>query len=103
MGGAATGISDEGLIVGYVYDPSIWEWSGVYWDATGMHDVNTPELAAMGWHIESLWGVNNDGWMIGEGIFGGQSRAILLTPIPESSTIWLVLGGVVLLVRRLRP
>ena len=40
--------------------------------------------AGSGWNLRSAEGINADGAIVGYGTFGGNTRAFLLTPVPEA-------------------
>lgn len=73
---------------GFVYDPT-----------NGLQSL-TQELAPAfnGWSILSASGINNSGQIAGIGLFNGQQEAVLLTPVPEPSSIAIAAIGVALLV-----
>jgi uncharacterized membrane protein len=90
--GLATGINDAGAAVGqsFVYeagcgisDPRavLWE-SGSALDLNSLIDPGTP-----GWLLTEAMRINDRGQIIGRGVFDGQFRAFLATPIPEPSSI----------------
>lgn len=55
-----------------------------------------------GWSaLNQAYSINDNGWIVGNGTFNGQSRAFLLTPVPEPGTLLaLSLGAAALLRRR---
>jgi len=84
----ALGINNAGTIVGvsngtgaFIYDPT-----------NGLQNL-TSELAPAysGWSILSANAINDNGQIAATGIFDGQQDAVLLTPVPEPSTLVLAL------------
>ena len=86
-------INDSGHIVGS--SGSGWDIPFVWKDGV-MTDLNTLIDPASGWTLKNATGINNNGWIIGNGIApGGYEHAFLLTP--EPATLFLLsLGGLVL-------
>lgn len=100
----ALDLSDDGLVVGYVADfdnaPS-FGGAAVVWEGTTPTDLNTLIPSGSGWNLLSANAINASGQIVGFGTFGGETRAFLLTPIPEPGTLALLgLGGLTLLRRR---
>jgi probable HAF family extracellular repeat protein len=56
-----------------------------------MTDLNTLIDPASGWVLVSGNGINDSGWITGNGTIGGVGHAFLLTPVPEPSS--LILAG----------
>jgi probable HAF family extracellular repeat protein len=76
------------------------------WDSTsGIHNLSQMLAPGYGgWTILSGNGINNSGQIVGLGQLGGQQFAVLLTPVPESSSVVLaVLGLAGLLLAARRP
>jgi hypothetical protein len=61
---------------------------------TQMRDLNDLIPAGSGWLLKSAWGINDAGWITGDGTVNGQDHAYLLTPVgvPEPSSL-LLAGG----------
>jgi hypothetical protein len=59
-----------------------------------MRDLNDLIPAGSGWELETARGINDNGWIVGEGTFNGEHRMFLLTPVPEPSSV-LAVGFVV--------
>lgn len=91
--GEATAINDLGDVVG---------WSQTNGDAaahaflryTGLlHDLNSHIDPDTGWVLNQAFDINNAGQIVGFGTYESQTRAFLLTPVPEPVTAALVLLG----------
>ncbi len=54
-----------------------------------MIDLNTLIDPASGWILTSARDINDAGQITGTGLFDGQPRAFLLTPVPEPSSVLL--------------
>jgi probable HAF family extracellular repeat protein len=101
-------INDNGQIVGAVWDSTTFYSPPPYWRAclfdpngTGNNiDLNSLIDPNCGWLLEDAWGINNNGWIVGQGVNpNGQYHAFLL--VPEPTTICLLcLGGLSILIRR---
>ena len=73
----AYGINDSGQVVGYSESASgnlafVWD------QANDMQDLNSL-VTANGWVLSSAAAVNNDGDIVGTGLFNGQPHGFLLT------------------------
>jgi len=96
----ANAINTGGLVVGDLYDPDADLFHGFYYDGQAMWNMDDL-LTTPGWKIGGLRGINDSGWVVGTGVFdpdgpGGTApitRAVLLTPVPEPSTLALCAAG----------
>ena len=82
---AALGINASGQIVGY---------SGGHaflYSGSTMTDLNTLIDPASGWWLDIAYDINTLGQIVGSGRINGTTHAFLLTPIPEPSTLALLL------------
>ena len=100
----ALDVNQAGQIIGYVADfdnaPG-FGGAAVLWEAGQIFDLNSLIPAGSDWNLLSANGINAHGQIVGFGTLNGDTRAFLLTPIPEPSAVsLLVLGGVALLRRR---
>ncbi len=88
--GRAIDVNDSGMIVGYVarFDtaPS-FGGAAVMWHNGSIFDLNTLIAPGSGWRLLSAEGINDQGQIVGFGTFGGQTRAFVLTPVPEPASI----------------
>jgi probable HAF family extracellular repeat protein len=92
--GEATGINDEGLVVGWSKLSDV-DFRALLWDADGrMSDLNDMlDDSSAGWTLASAQGINNLGQIVGYGLLDGQTRAFLLTPVPEPSSLLALVCG----------
>jgi hypothetical protein len=58
-----------------------------------MHDLNSLLEPNSGWILRDAQGINEKGQIVGFGEFEGESRAYLLTPVPEPSTLFITSLG----------
>lgn len=106
LGGAYSqgeSINANGQIVGY---------SGIAGTATAhafvtvggvMTDLNTLLPANSGWVVNKAYGINDNGWITGDGTINGQTHAFLLkTAVPAPPAALVFLAGSVLAGWRLR-
>jgi probable HAF family extracellular repeat protein len=98
----AFSINDHGQIVGTAQDTTGF-WHAALFDPTGggnNSDLNTLIDPSCGWTLTYAYSINNNGWIVGQGINpDGFTHAYLLTP--EPTTIFLLgLGALFLKNRR---
>jgi hypothetical protein len=74
------------------------------WDqSNGMRNINTLLNAnSAGWNIRTAYGINNNGQIVGSGIFNGQLKAFIATPdaVPEPATMAVFAVGALIIARR---
>lgn len=75
----ATGINRFGQIVGYS-QTSTGEMHAFLYMSGKMHDLNDLIPANSGWVLQSAYGINDAGQIIGTGVYNGQPRAFRLIP-----------------------
>lgn len=83
LGGSsrAFGINDHGQVVGETGDYHAFLWSNGM-----MKDLNRLIDPALGWTLVGAEDINNAGQIVGTGTLNGQTRAYLLTPVPEADS-----------------
>lgn len=88
------GINDSGQIVGDAQDATNATNAFLYQDGV-MLDLNDhlAPYAGTAWHLRTAYAINESGWIVGAGERDGAERAFLLRPVPEPSTVALVLFG----------
>ncbi len=91
----ALDFNEAGQIVGYVADfdtaPS-FGGAAVLWDDMEIFDLNSLIPEGSGWNLLSANAINSQGQIVGFGTLNGETRAFLLTPVPEPSTLLLFSG-----------
>lgn len=99
---AAFAINSSGTIVGYSGSPS--GNHGFIYSSGQMLDLNTLTSVPTGWVIDNAYDINDSGQIVGT-IYNAslsQTRAYVLTAVPEPSTWAALVGFVALLVTTLR-
>jgi len=101
----ARDISDLGTIVGQATLSEVSTigtpiWHAFVYEGGLMTDLNTLISENSGWVLEDAAGINASGQIVGTGSLNGESRAYLLSPFPEPSTLSLVAASVVVLAWR---
>ncbi len=93
----AYAINDHGYIVGvnaltgHPFVPSLWTPADGWLDLSSLLDSS-----GSGWTLSSVQGINNAGQIVGYGDNpSGETRAFVLTPVPEPSTLVLAACGAV--------
>jgi probable HAF family extracellular repeat protein len=93
----AQDVNNNGLIVGYVARldtaPSLGG-AAVLWKQGRIYDLNTLIDPTSGWRLFSAEGINDRGQIVGFGSFNGQTRAFVMTAVPEPSSVVLLATGV---------
>lgn len=100
----AWSINNNGQIVGWAEDSS-GNWRATLFDPTGGGnniDLNTLIDPTLGWILTYAYSINNNGWIVGEGINpAGLTHAYLLIPEPASAVI-MVLSATLIAAKRRR-
>lgn len=74
-GESALAINNSGVIVGVAHPGR-----AVVWQDGQMIDLNTLLPLSSGWILTAANGINDFGWIVGEGLYQGNRRAFLLKP-----------------------
>jgi probable HAF family extracellular repeat protein len=112
LGGSseAWAINNAGQIVGDSYlsdgitdDAFLYSGGDPITDLGGtMTDLNSLIPAGSGWQLVAAYGINDNGDIVGYGIYDGQTEAFELTPVPEPASFSLLGIGALALLRRRR-
>ena len=94
-------INESGDIVGYGVPDGTEAHFACLWENDGMIDVNDMINPEAGWNLLETRAINDEGYIVGEGILNGQHRPFMLTPVPEPATFLLLCVG--FFVRRRLP
>lgn len=79
----ATDINNRGTVVGYSFTVNNYKEIPVHafvWKNGIIRDLNSLLPANSGWELNTAYGINNLGQIVGSGQKNGQTRAFLLTP-----------------------
>ncbi len=84
-------INDKGAVVGDSRTnqtsaeifPFIWDGDSA---PINLNDLIDP---SSGWELDSAWGINDSGQIVGNGWLNGVPTGFLLTPTPEPTTLLL--------------
>jgi probable HAF family extracellular repeat protein len=83
----ALGINNSGQVVGYSNEHAFLYQNGTITDLNSLIDPSS------GFTLSIAGAINNNGVIVGRGTVNGQHHAFLLTPVPEPSTIILLVIG----------
>ena len=76
----ARDINNAGQVVGYIDD--LHTRNAFLWDEkNGMQNLNDLIDSNSPWHLQAANGINEKGWIVGQGKFNRKTRAFLLKPI----------------------
>ena len=103
-GSYAYGINASSQVVGISYTTGDFDQHAfLYTSVGGMVDLNSLIDPLSGWKLNVARAINDSGQIVGVGYVSGQTRAFLLTPVPEPSTLALIgLSAAALAIRRIR-
>ena len=83
--GTAMDIGSSGVIVGWSHVlGGTTAHAVIYDDDNGLRDLNDLIPAGSGWLLIAANAINESGWIVGYGEFGGQDRAFLLKPAGDA-------------------
>lgn len=99
----ATSLNNFGQVVGVAEGPTDASGGAFLWTAGQMEALNTLIDPASGWDLQRAEDINDHGDIVGYGLKDGQTRAFLLTLVPEPTTATLLLIASILYRRRIQP
>jgi len=89
----AYGINDSGQVVGFSLTPANDFYHAFLYSGGVMTDLNTLIDPALGWTLTEARGINDLGQIVGYGDIGGNTRAFIMTPVPEPEIYAMLLAG----------
>lgn len=89
----AFGINDTSQIVGNAWYTAGGRWHGAMWDGANTYDLDDL-ITERGWQIDNASDVNNRGQIVGSAYHNGAYHAFLMTPVPEPSSAFALLAGI---------
>lgn len=92
----ASDVNTAGWVVGHGTNVSGLPQGALLWRGGAGVNLNTLVDGAAGWVLQSAEGVNESGQIVGYGTLNGQTRAYLLTPVPEPATAALAAAGLLI-------
>jgi probable HAF family extracellular repeat protein len=99
----ANSINDRGQVVGESFSSFTSPGHAFLFESGSTTDLNDLIASDSGWVLASARSINDSGQIVGNGTLNGVSRAYLLTPVPEASTLMLLgIAVIALLVFRVR-
>ena len=95
----AEAINDLNQVVGCSLIFGSSDWHAFIYESGNLLDLNTLIPSDSGWVLERAYDINNSGQIVGFGSINGQTRAFLMTPVPEPTTLSLLFIGSLALLR----
>lgn len=74
----ASALNDKGQVVGNAYHKT--DEAALLWQHGKVYEMNTLVPPGSGWKLQNALVINNNGWIIGNGIHNGIRRGFLLIP-----------------------
>ncbi len=92
----ALGVNDDGAVVGYSALPGdLVAHAFIYYGSGAIQDLNNLIDPSLGWTLGGAEAINDSGQIAADGYQeGGYYHALLLTPVPEPSSLCLVTAAV---------
>ena len=88
----AYGINNNGQVVG-CSSATTGQRAFLWSSGSGMQDLNDYlDASGTGWALRWASDINDAGQIVGYGMYGGATRAFLLTPVPEPGSLAMLLG-----------
>ena len=96
----AEDINSAGVVVGTDIDDGLavmYTESGGIWTRTDLNSLLDP---GSGWTLTAAHGINDNGWIVGEGIINGETHGFVLVPEPGSFILLSVAGSLIMFHRK---
>jgi hypothetical protein len=85
-------INNKGIMVGsgssFTNDSIAYSYADNQWI-----DLNSLIDPSSGWVLQSATAINDSNWIVGRGLHNGNACSFLLQPVPEPSTLALMLAA----------
>lgn len=93
-GSIAYDINEKGQVVGLSISLAHgYDFRAALWEGGQTYDLNSLVANGQGWEFWQAHAINESGQIIGWGRFNGRGHSFLLSPVPETDAVLMVLSG----------
>lgn len=94
VGGIAYDINEKGQVVGLsISFTQGYSFRAALWESGQAYDLASLVANGQGWQFWQAHAINESGQIVGWGHFNGQGHSFLLSPVPETDAVVMVLSG----------
>ncbi len=78
----ASAINDRGQVVGNAYHKT--DEAALLWQSGKVYELNALVPKGSGWKLQNALAINNNGWIVGNGLHNGIRRGFVLIPVRKA-------------------